>query len=146
MVLEPLHPPSSLPAYCVSLVFFFHLHLLSFLSSLGHAFLTQRCHDFRTMASIYMSHLYTNLRIYMYIHVLYIYIVHWLYSGRRYIGSQKPFENAPRDLSSRLSIYIHILVSLSCPLYFIFYLYSLLLLHIPCVLAPENKIPRKIPA
>lgn len=26
----------------------------------GHAFLTWRCHDFRTMASIYMSHLYTR--------------------------------------------------------------------------------------
>lgn len=26
-----------------------------------HAFLTRRCHDFRTMASIYMSHLYTRI-------------------------------------------------------------------------------------
>lgn len=55
-----------------SLLFFFCFRLLLlpqdplvFLSSSsGHAFLTRRCHDFRTMASIYMSHLYTNLYIY----------------------------------------------------------------------------------
>lgn len=30
-----------------------------------HAFLTRRCHDFRTMASIYMSHLYTRIPRYL---------------------------------------------------------------------------------
>ena len=34
--------------------------MLSVLHPNGHAFLTWRCHDFRTMASIYMSHLYTR--------------------------------------------------------------------------------------
>lgn len=71
--LVPLTPPPSPPLPTIS---------LSSSSFLGHAFLTRRCHDFRTMASIYMSHLYTLVHTHGTYIAMYMYIWHiYLYAG-----------------------------------------------------------------